>query len=179
MTTPKNILLLLILLIFTECTVSTDKFPEPEKLRREIVNSIEIPFTVGDTIIYESFLGICGNSSKDELNRYYEPNLNEQPYFDILKLKTQKTTLCTGDSLSALMDRICKNNTDSLSVWDCFSKNKIVLSITGEAVTNNAVKIYENYSYNNDHVFIEKLFEYTNDKWTSKIVESREDNGND
>jgi hypothetical protein len=179
MTMTKNILLLLFLSIFTGCTVSKDKFPEPDKLKREIANSIEIPFQVGDTVIYESFIGICGNSSEDELNRYYEPQLNEQPYFDILKLKTQKTILCTGDSLYALMDRQCKNNADSLTVWDCFSKNKIVLSVSGEAVTNLSVKIYENYSYNNDNVFIEKLYDYTDDKWTFKIIEIRKDNGNE
>lgn len=178
MTTIKNIISLFVLSVFSGCTVSTDKLPEPDKLKREIANSIEIPFQVGDTVIYESFIGICGNSSEDELNRYYEPRLNEQPYFDILKLKTQRTTLCTGDSLYALMDRLCKNNADSVTVWDCFSKNKIVLSITGEAVTNNSVKIYERYSCNNDNVFIEKLFHYTNDKWTFKIIESRKDNGN-
>ena len=178
MTTTKKILLLIVLLIFTGCTVSTDQFPEPDKLKREIANSIEVPYQVGDTVVYESFNEICGNSSKDELNRYYEPHLNEQTYFDILKLKTQRITLCTGDSLFALMERLCKNNADSLTVWDCFSKNKIILSITGEAVTNTSVKIYESYSYNNENVFIEKLFDYTNDKWTFKIVESRKDNGN-
>jgi hypothetical protein len=178
MTITKSISLLLILLFFAGCTVSADKFPEPDKLKREIVNSIEIPFQTGDTVIYESFIGICGNSSKDELNRYYEPYLNEQPYFDILKLKTKRTTFCTGDSLDALMDRLCKNNPDSITVWDCFKKNKIILSITGEAVTNNSVKIYESYRYNNDHKVIEMLFSYSNDKWTFKIVKSRKNNGN-
>src|SRR6478672_8178729 len=115
MMTTKNILTLFILAVFAGCTVSTDKFPEPDKLKREIANSIKIPFQTGDTVIYESFIGICGNSSQDELNRYYEPNLNEQPYFDILKQKTQKTTLCTGDSLYALMDKLCKNNPDSVT----------------------------------------------------------------
>jgi len=179
MTTTKNILLLFVFLIFTGCIVSTEQFPEPDKLKLEIAKSIEVPFQVGDTVVYESFSGIiCGNSNKDELNRYYEPHLNEQPYYDILKLKTQRTTLCTGDSLYTLMDRICKNKADSITVWDCFSKNKIILSITGEAETNTSVKIYESYSYNNDNIFIEKLFDYTNNKWTFKIVESRKDNGN-
>ncbi len=174
----KKIFLLFVLSIFIGCTVSTDKLTEPDKLKREIANSMKVPFQVGDTVIYESFIGICGNSSEDELNRFYEPHLNEQPYFDIVKFKTQRTTLCTGNSLYALMDRLCKDNADSITVWDCFSKNKIVLSITGEVVTNNSVKIYERYSYNNENVFIEKLFDFANDKWTFKIVESRKDNGN-
>lgn len=176
MITTKSIYLLLILFWGAGCTVSTDKFPEPDKLKREIVNSIEIPFQIGDTVIYESFSGICGNSSRDELNRYYEPRLNEQPYYGILKLKTKRTTLCTGDSLDALMDRLCKNNPDPITVWDCFKKNKIILSITGEAVTNNSVKIHESYRYNDDKVLIEKLFEYMNDKWTFKIVKSIQNN---
>lgn len=175
----KKILLFLIISFFIGCTtVSTDKFPEPGKLKAEIANSITVPFLVGDTLIYESFIGICGNSSKDELNRYYEPHLNEQPYYNILKLKTQRTILCTGDSLYALMDSLCKNNADFLTVWDCFSKNKIVLSITGEVVTNNAVKIFEVYSYNNENVLIEKLFEFKRNKWIFKIVENRKKNEN-
>jgi hypothetical protein len=174
MTTLKTILPILALSIFAGCSVSADHFPEPGKLKSEIAKSIEVPFQGGDTLIYDSFIGVCGNSSEEELNRYYEPHLDEQPYFDILKLNTHKTTLCLDDSLYALMDRLCKDNSQSVSVWDCFSKNKIVLSITGEAVTNRSVKIHENYSFNGDIAVVEKLFEYTNDKWTFKIVDNKE-----
>jgi hypothetical protein len=172
MTTIKNVLVILFLSILAGCTVSADQFPEPGKLKSEIAKSIDVPFQGGDTLIYDPFIGVCGNSSEDELSRFYEPHLEELPYFDILKLKTRKTTLCLDDSLHALMDRLCKDN--SQSGWDCFSKNKIVLSITGEAVSNRSVIIHENYSFNTDIVVIEKLFEYTNDKWTFKIVDNKE-----
>ena len=178
MTTIKNGLVILLRSILVGCTVSADQFPEPGKLKSEIARSIDVPFQGGDTLIYDPFIGVCGNSSEDELNRYYEPHLDEQPYFDILKLKTRMTTLCLDDSLNALMDRLCKNSPDSLRVWDCFSKNKIVLSITGEAVTNRFVKIHEHYRFNSDIVVIDKLFEYTNDKWTFKIVDDIEESRN-
>lgn len=174
MTTIKNVLVILFLSILAGCTVSADQFPEPGKLKSEIAKSIDVPFQGGDTLIYDPFIGVCGNSSEDELSRFYEPHLEELPYFDILKLKTRKTTLCLDDSLYALMDKLCKDSPDSLRVWDCFSKNKIVLSITGEAVTNRSVKIQEYYSLNSDIVVVEKLFEYTNDKWTFKIVDNKE-----
>lgn len=173
MTKARNTLILFILSVFAGCTVSTDKFPEPGKLKREIANSIEIPFETGDAIVYESFIGICGNSSQDELNRYYEPHLNEQPYLDLLKLKTKRTIFCTGDSLYALMDSLYKNNCELETVWACFSKDKIVLSITGEAVTNQSVKIQESYSYNDDYIYIEKLFYYSDGEWKFKIVENK------
>ena len=159
----------------TEKQIEKYEFPESEKLKREIVNSIEIPFQTGDTIIYQSFIGMCGNSSKDELNRYYEPHLNEQPYYDLLKLKTKRTVLFTGDRLHFIMDSLCKGKNSSTSFWDCFSKNKINLSITGEALTNNAIKLYENYSYNKDHIFIEKRFNYLNGKWTFRIIQTNKD----
>ncbi len=158
------------------CGIETQKenykISEPDKLKREIVNSIEIPFQTGDTIIYQSFIGICGNSSQEELNRYYEPHLNEQPYCELLKLKTKRTLFFTGDSLHALMERVCENKAKSVSVWDCFSKNKIDLAITGEAVTNNSVKIYEKYSHNDDRIFIEKRFTYSKGNWIFRIIQT-------
>src|SRR5690606_26205160 len=170
MSSIKNIFLLLLLASLSACTVSTDKLPFPDKLREEIANSIEVPFIYGDTIIYEAPGGICGNSSDDELNRYYDPKLDEQPYYHIFKQKTQKTILLEGDSLNALMARQCKNIADSLSTWDCFSEDKIVLSINGAAETNTSVKIYENFSYNSGRTTIEKLFSFKNGRWGFKVV---------
>ncbi len=151
------------------CNVSTNNFPKQDKLKFAICNSIKVPFHYGDTLIYQSFIGICGNSSKDELNRYYEPHLNEPPYFDTLKSRYKGVLLCTNDSLYALMDRQCKNNSDSLSVWDCFSKNKIDFQLTGEALTNKSVRIYETYGYNKEYKLITKIFTYDNNEWNYKI----------
>lgn len=81
------------------------------------------------------------------------------------------TILCTGDSLNALMDGICKNNADSVTVWECFSKDKITLSITGRVATNTSVKIYERYDYNNEYVFVEKIANYANNEWAFDVVE--------
>jgi len=151
------------------CTVSTNNLPKQDKLRLAICKSIKIPFHYGDTIIYQSFIGICGNSSKEELNRYYEPYLNLQPYFDTLKVRYKGIFLCTNDSLYALMDRQCTSNSDSLTVWDCFSKNKIILELSGEALTNNSVRIYETYGYNKEYKLITKIFSYDNSEWTYQI----------
>lgn len=83
------------------CSISTENLPEPDglSLKVAIANSINVPFYSGDTLIYDSFIGICGNSSRDELNRYYEPHLNNQPYIDILKKNYSGVVLCTDDSL--------------------------------------------------------------------------------
>jgi hypothetical protein len=168
----KYILFFFILSAFTGCKVSPENFPAPNDLRREIANSITIPFNRGDTVIYESFIGICGNSDEDALDRFYVPHLNEQPYLGLLNVRTNKTILYTGDSLYALMNRLCKNNNDSLTEWNCFLKNKIFLEMVGEAITNNSVKIYENYELNKEHKYIEKLFTYTGNKWTFKTIKN-------
>ena len=174
----KNALIFFLLFILASCSVSTKNLPEPDKLKRELANSIEIPFRTGDTIIYQSFIGMCGNSSDDELNRYYEPNLNEQPYFDMLKNKIKRTTFYTGDSLYTLMDRLCNDSAAPHKVRECFYKNKIILSMNGHTVTNKSVTIYERYSYNNQYRTIEKLFNYSNDKWTYKIIDDKNENEN-
>jgi hypothetical protein len=94
----------LVVILLTNCSVSTDNFPSPAELKTEIAKSILVPFETGDTLVYKSPNGICGNSSIDEVNRHYEPYLNEPPYLDILRKRYTGTVLVTGDSLyNALM----------------------------------------------------------------------------
>ena len=168
-TISKTLFALGLTLTIISCQVSTRNFPKKDKLKLAICRSVKAPFHYTDTIIYESFIGICGNSSKDELYRYYEPRLNKQPYFDTLKSIYKGVFLCTGDSLYALMKRQCKSNSDSLTEWDCFSKNKIYLRLNGKALTNKSVRIYESYSYNKEYKLITKIFTYDNNEWSYKI----------
>lgn len=167
-----NVLTIILMMITLGCSVSTDNFPEPEKLKIAIAESIEVPFKNVDTLVYQSFIGICGNSSKDELNRYYEPHLNEAPYSKILKAKYSGKILFTGDYLYKLMDSICSNQTES--VWSCFSKNKIDLSVSGRALTNQSVEIYERYSLNDEYYAIDKLFEFRDGSWRFEILKEGE-----
>jgi hypothetical protein len=162
-------LLLITTLPIIGCKVSSEKLPKQDELKLAICNSIQIPFHYGDTVIYQSFIGICGNSSKDELNRYYEPQLNKHPFIDNLKSKYKGAFLYTCDSLYALMERQCKDNPDSLTVWDCFSKDKIDMQVTGEILSNKSVRIYETYGYNKEYKLITKIFTFDNSKWSYKI----------
>src|SRR5690349_6084930 len=83
--TNKILTIGLLTMILTSCSVSTDNLPSPDELKIAIAKSISVPFDIKDTLVYDSFIGICGNSSQDQLNRYYEPHLNETPYLDVLK----------------------------------------------------------------------------------------------
>jgi len=132
----------------TSCSVSTENFQSPDKLKIAIAKSISVPFKTQDTLVYESVIGICGNSSQDEMNRHYEPYLNEKPYLDILRKQYAGQVIVTRDSLfNVLMTHFETNQIDCKSPWDCFSKNKIQLSILGHAMTNNSVRIREMYTY--------------------------------
>ncbi len=150
----------------TGCSVSTGNFPEPEELKIAIARSVSVPFDSGDTLVYRSFIGICGNSSQDAFNRYYEPHLNEEPYLGILKKQHAGRVVVTGDSLyEVIMARFDSTRSDSSTPWERYSKNKIHLSVSGEAVTNNSVKISESYSHNGQYHSFEKLFSYKDGKW--------------
>lgn len=63
-------ILAFLILSLAGCSISTDNLPEPEELKAAIAESIQIPFEDRDTVVYNFFIGICGNLSEDELNRY-------------------------------------------------------------------------------------------------------------
>lgn len=164
------IILVAITNLFACNNVSTESLPEPNKLKLAIGESIQIPFEEIDTVIYNSFIGICGNSSKDELNRYYEPQLNFPPYSTILTDHYNGQIWFTGEELYAKMDSLCKERKKEESVWDCFSKNKIDFYLTGKTITNNSVEIYERYFLNEEIHSINKVFEYDRGIWNHEIT---------
>ncbi|MBO9200208.1 MULTISPECIES: hypothetical protein [Niastella] len=166
----RNLQLYFLLSILAGCTISSKNFPEPDKLKREIINNITIPDQIGDTIIYESYIGVCGNSSEDEMNRLYIPSLDESPYLDLLKTRMNKTILCTRDRKYNLLDKSPKERMALASVWNDLSKDKVTLTLTGDAVNNNSVTIHESYDYSQKAVVIEKLFTYELNNWKCKLL---------
>ena len=171
----RNLLLFCLLPIFAGCRISSKNFPEPDKLKREIINNIIVPVKTSDTIIYKSHIGYCGNSSQDEINRMFVPKLDEQPYFELLKARINKTIICTGDSTFNLLDKSPEKRKELMYVWKNLFGNKTTLTISGEAVTNTSVTIYENYEYKKKVVSIEKLFTYTSNSWKCKVIRQSED----
>ena len=153
------------------CSVSIENFSEPKELRIAIAESIDIPFEESDTVIYESLIGICGNSSKDEINRHYNPQLNQSPYSEILTEKYDGKIWFTGDELNEVMDSICQNRKEDETIWNCFSKDKIIFSLSGRAISNSSVEVYERYFLNDKVHSINKIFEYKNSSWSYKITE--------
>lgn len=154
------------------CSVSSENFPEPNKLKIAIAESIEIPFEDSDTVIYNSLIGICGNSSKDEIQRHYNPQLNKSPYSNILTEKYDRKIWFTGDKLNELMERTCQDRIESETIWDCFSKDKIDFNLSGRAISNNSVEIYERYFFNDKVHSVNKIFEFKNNSWIYKITEN-------
>ena len=151
----RNLILIGLLAVFAGCRhVSSENFPEPDKLKQAIINNIAIPFANVDTVVYKSFVGICGNSGEDALRRYYAPNLGEQPYRDSLKAHVARTMLCSSDPGFRNM----KIN------------NYVHVTLQGDAVTNSSVTIHENYTYNRKVVVVEKLFTYTLNDWQCKTI---------
>jgi hypothetical protein len=161
----------LVTIVLTSCSVSTENFPSPDKLKIAIAKGISVPFETEDTLVYESIIGICGNSSQDEMNRHYEPYLNEKPYLDILKKQYSGPVVVTGDSLfNVMMTHFEANQINCKSPWDCFSKNKIQFSVLGHAMTNSSVRIREMYTYKDQTHILEKLFSYNDGQWTFEIT---------
>ena len=172
-----NYVKILVLVFFgltiISCSLNTENLPKPNKLRVAIIENISIPFEEADTVIYQSFIGICGNSSREELNTHYNPKLNESPYANLMQKNYKGKIWFTGEELNENMNKIC--NGTKKSVFDCFSKDKINLSISGVMTSNNAVEIYEQYSLNDKFHTVSKTFSYRDGLWKCKInkVESR------
>jgi hypothetical protein len=161
----------LMTLMLTNCSVSTENIPSPDDLKMAIAKSISVPFSTTDTLVYRSVIGICGNSSRDEMNRHYEPYLNEAPYLDVLKKQFSGPVVVMGDSLfNVMMTHFETSKIDCGSPWECFSKNKIQLSLHGHAMTNSSVTIREMYTYKGQTRILEKLFIYKDGQWTFKIT---------
>lgn len=158
----------IVLFLCTACHPKTDNLPQLNDLRMAICNSIEVPFTEADTLIYESFSGMCGNSSQEELDRYFEPNLSQSPFIQAMQKQFKGKLLFSGDSLNELMKSQCRN--DSISLWDCFSKNKVYLSITGQTESNRSIRIYEIYRFNEQEKRIVKLFSFENKQWHYSLL---------
>lgn len=151
----RNLILIGLLAVLGGCrNVSSKNFPEPDKLKLAIIDNISMPFDNVDTVLYQSYGGICGNSDEDALRKYYVPHLEEQPYRDLLKKQVARTLFCTSDAAFRKM----KVN------------NYVYLTLQGDAVTNNSVTINEQYEYNKKAVKIEKLFTYKLNNWQCKIT---------
>lgn len=164
----------LLAIVLTGCFVSTENLPEPDKLKIAIAENLTLPFGSKDTLVYDSFIGICGNTSQNELNRYYEPHLNEQPFLNVLKKEYSGPVLVTGDSLHrVIIARFKANKSHCQSAWECFSDHKVDLRIFGRAITNNSVKIREMYGYNDQHRSYEKIFIHVDGKW--RLISTVED----
>jgi hypothetical protein len=161
-------------IVVTSCTVSTDNFPEPEELRMAIANGISLPYATNDTLVYNnSSISFCGNSSQEELNKYYDPHLDETPYLTVLKKLHRRPVVLMGDSLYDVVTARCEaTEVDGESPWDCFLKDKILLSLSGEAVTNRSVTINETYIFKGKSLSFEKLFSYNDGQWTYKLIDS-------
>ncbi len=167
----KYIFTLAYVFLFLGCSISTKNFPQPEKLKIAISKSIDIPFSDSQIVIYDSFNGICGNSSDEELNRYYEPNLIESPYRKIITNNYKGKVLFKGIELNKSMDSFCDGIQESK--WKCFSKDKVVLSISGKALSNESVEIYERYFLNKKVHSINKVFDFIDGEWIYKVTEMK------
>ena len=153
----------ILIALFIRCKPANLNPVNPDGLKFAISQSIETPFTAHDTIIYHSFIGICGNSSEEELQRYYEPQLTEQVYQDIIQENNDLIVLYTDAKLFELIDSVCFDHPEDK--WECFIKNKIDLSVTGWVKSPQEINLYEHYTLNGEHIQIHKTFKFRNDDW--------------
>ena len=184
MMTIKNIIFIITIIfvitafIMFGCGVSTKNFPKPDSLKEEICKSINVPF-VSHLLIY-SPRGLLSCASQEELNRFYSPHLYEQ-HLDILQKRFKGDILFdTGDDLYMQIDKLCAKKLDSVSLQNCLAKDKIIgLSIKGEAIDNNTLRLSESYRYNGEFQLVEKLFTFNDDKWTFTIISKVKDASNE
>ena len=68
-------------------TIHDEKLPKESELKELIIREISIEPNHFDTIRYESIIGVCGNSSKEEIDAIYIPYLGGHPFDSLLSKK--------------------------------------------------------------------------------------------
>ena len=149
----------------SSCFVNTKNFPAPHELKVAIAKSIKIPFPETDTVLYDAFIGICGNSSQDELNRYYEPHLDKKPYNQILEDNYHGTIWYSNQAYYDMIDSLY----EGFNTPKGFMENAIHFKLTGDALTNKTVKITERYYFKDSTHIIQKIFFYQYNAWDYTI----------
>lgn len=162
----------MILFIIIACQrVSHENLPRKKELRMLIAESIQHPYSEVDTLLLEPQVGMCGNSSQEEYDRFYEPYLAEDPFLSVLRANFKGVILINNGDLNLRSIEKCKTYDCQKNVWKAFVKNKLRLSISGKVNNNTSLTIYETYTFNEDVERVEKEFEFKDGQWTFVVVE--------
>jgi hypothetical protein len=133
-----------------------------------IVQGIQISSYQKDSIAYVvPIIGVCGNSTAEELARIYHANLEEHPYIDSLQRKYPGMVVVSEDSLNQAYDYAIEYSDSVLTPRQTFFRHTEYVSIVwGEIIADDAAIIYEQYSHNGVVQTLEKHFMYKDNQWT-------------
>ena len=153
--------------------VSIDNLPEKDKLRMAIAKSIKLSFPGVDTMMYSEEWVLCSQSTQEEYERNYLPDLHKSIYLDVLKENYKGKFFVQDSILTNDFDKYF-NKLDSIhriDAWEAYARNKIDFSLWGEINSYEAVEIHERYSWHDTLYTVVKLFEFKNKKWNYKTKE--------
>jgi hypothetical protein len=157
--------------VFIRCTSSPS---ESHDLKMAIVQSIRSPFNTTDTLVcLVPMIWACGNSSDEELERIYRPDLKQRSYIDGLRRRYPGAIIVDRDSLiKADPIRRGDDGRRLTRSWDVFLYNKIFVTVWGEIIDDDTVKIREEYSRNEWLQRFEKVCICNDGKWTCVLQDS-------
>lgn len=140
----------LVILIFSiACNKSS--IQEVEKLNIAYAKSFACPFDKVKILVQED-VGVCGNTSDDEMASLYFPTLYENPIFSIIQSNSKIDTI------------VHNNNFENDST-------KTYVEIIGNTQNKvDTVFITENFTLNHKSIKIEKIATYKNDNWDIKTL---------
>ncbi len=171
MTTLKNIIILIFIVLFTQnckTKICVDNIQNPVDLKTEICKNITVPFENGDTIVYNSHSNtLCGQEDQVTKDTYYIPNLDSTKYINLIAKTTNRIILFNADDnalISLAGDTISKS-----VIQDSY--NEIVLFFNGTVIKNDSVIISEQYRRGLDFITIKKMYFYNNG-WKTKVIDT-------
>lgn len=184
-----KILVFTLTILFISCVKPTrlENIENRHELELSIAKGITIPFANFDTVILiKSTNSYCGSPppSQELLDKIYKPLLDSSIYLNEFRNNVKKTILIStpllDDTFDTLMHINLKGNIDSVTRAEngekCykFFRNKVYVTTNGELVTNDTVKIHEQFWDNDKYITIVKTFYNTNGKWTSIVTDKTE-----
>lgn len=174
---------LFFLLTIITCTISCKRpdslnnLEDRHALETAIAHGIKIPFTGTDTIfLMPTQHLLCMNPLPDEsfLHRVYISQLDSSIYLHELSGRLTLPVLIWSDSLRIKMDSIAqrKIRVDRGNATEDFRfyMNKAFLTLNGTVLSNDSLKILEQYWNQEKSLTIEKLFIYDGKHWSSVIL---------
>ncbi|MGB1041093.1 MAG: hypothetical protein ACPGVD_09485 [Flavobacteriales bacterium] len=156
-------MLILIFGIFLLSCVTPNKLKNKAELENLIVANIKNDLILRDTVVFDSWVFRCANSTYAEMIALYAPIEEDTNFIKLIENQIDKPMLFYRGEIKELIDSSCSNfREDSIS---CFTDNKTTVNISGRCVSRRKLVVYETYRTDTTRKRFYKIYKFKKRKW--------------